>query len=283
MSFFKTLERGAVSAASSYKLILFIWVTTLVLVLAVGFPLRSFLNMIFGNSMAIERLNDGFDAGLAGDIGKPFGALMAAVSAGTLLTGTAGFFIMTFFSGGLFKRYSLAWGELKVSDFLRASAGNFIPFFKIALLMMLIIGAYSFLLLGVPGIVGLIASESPVPTGSGSYILYGAWALGLPVWLFVADASRRWIAATGSRKVFRALGAGFRALRERFWRSYLTVLAIMVINAAFVIALIWFASTATPDRGIFVFLFFIATQALFIIRLMMKAWRYAAVCELSRP
>jgi len=279
MSFFKTLKNGAAAAASSYKLILLIWVTTLVLTLAVGFPLRSFLNMMFGNSMAVERLNDGFDLGLAGDLGKPFSALMASVSAGTLLIGLAGFFIMTFFAGGLFRRFTLAWGRLRVSEFLRASAGNFIPFLKIALLMMLIIGAYTFVLIGIPGIAGLAVSGSPRFTGIIFYLVFALWVLGLPVWLFVADASRRWIAATGSRKVFRAIGAGFRALRERFWLSYLTVLAIVIINAIFLIALLWFAATSTPEMGIIVFLFFIATQALFIIRLFMKAWRYASVCE----
>ncbi len=150
MRFFKSLAKGAAAAVSSYKLILVVWVTMLVLALAVGFPLRSFLNGIFGNSMAVTRLNDGFDLGLAGDMGKPFGALLAAASAGTVLAGTAGFFIMTFFAGGLFRRFTMAWGGIRVSDFLRASASNFVPFLKIALLVMIIIGGYTLLVIGVP-------------------------------------------------------------------------------------------------------------------------------------
>ena len=279
MSFFKTLKKGAAAAASSYKLILLIWVTTLVLTLAVGLPLRVFLSSMFGNSLAIESLADGFDIGLAGDLGKPFGALMASVSAGTFIIGLAGFFLMTFFAGGLFKRFTLAWGGLKVSDFLKASAVNFVPFLKIALLMILIIGAYTIVMTGIPGIVGLIASGSSVTTGKFFHVFYIIWALGLPVWFFVADASRRWIAATGSRKAFRALGAGFRALKGKFWLSYGIVLTVMVINTVAVIAILWFAAISTPDKGIMVFLFFIATQVLFIIRLFMKAWRYASVCE----
>ncbi|HAX92831.1 MAG TPA: hypothetical protein DCY25_02600 [Bacteroidales bacterium] len=279
MSLLRTLKNGAVNAASSYKLILFIWCTTLVITLAVVYPLRTSFNMIFGNSMAVERLSNGFDIGIAGDIGKPLMALMASVSAGSLLLGTVGFFLMTFFAGGLFRRFTLAWGRLRVSDFLRASAGNFIPFLKIALLMMLIIGAYTFVLIGLPGILKMAISGSQMSSGKLMYLFYALWALGLPIWLFVADASRRWIAATGSKKTFRALGAGFRALKERFWLSYLTVLAIVLINAVSIVALFWFAASATPDKGIMVFLFFIATQSLFIIRLLMKAWRYAAVCE----
>ena len=279
MNFFTKLKKGAAAAASSYKLILLIWVTTLVLTLAVGLPLRIFLSSMFGNSMAVERLADGFDLGLTGDLGKPFGALMASVSAGTFFIGLAGFFLMTFFAGGLFKRFTLSWGGLKVSDFLKASAVNFVPFLKIALLMILIIGAYTFVLISIPGIVGLIASGSSVTNGKFFHVFYIIWALGLPVWFFVADASRRWIAATGSRKAFRALGAGFRALKGKFWLSYGIVLTVMVINTVAVIAILWFAAISTPDKGIMVFLFFIATQVLFIIRLFMKAWRYASVCE----
>jgi len=282
MSFFTTLRNGAAAAVKSYKLILVVWITTLALVLAVGFPIKSFMNGIFGNSMAIERLNDGFDLGLAGDIGKPFGALLAAVSAGTFLAGTAGFFIMTFFAGGLFRRFTLAWGGLRVSDFLRASASNFFPFLKVALLMMLIIGAYTFLLIGLPAIVVTVISGSGIPSGKFMYVFYVIWGLGLPIWFFVADASRRWMAATGCGKVFRALGAGFRALKERFWLKYGIVLTVTAINAVFVAGLFWFTAVATPDRGFTVFLFFIATQTLFIIRLLMKAWRYAVVCEAAR-
>ncbi len=279
MSLFKTLKNGALATASSYKLILVIWGTTLVLTLAAGYPLKVFLNSIFGKSMVTVLLNDGFDISLAGDIGKPFGALMASAFAGTVLVGTAGFFLMVFFAGGLFRRFTLAGGCLKVSEFLRSSATAFIPFLKVTLLMMLIIAGYTFVVIGVPALVMVLVSGSKMPSGNGIYIFYVIWALGMPVWLFVADASRRWIAATGSRQVFRALGAAFRSLRERFWHNYGIVLSVVLTNALLVIAILWFAAVATPVKGIMVFLFFIATQALVIIRMMMKAWRYAVVCE----
>lgn len=279
MSFLKTLRNGAVTTVSSYKLILVIWITTLVLTLAAGYPLKVFMNSIFGKSMITGLLHDGFDIALAGDLGKPFGALIASVGAGTALVGTAGFFLMVFFAGGLFRRFTLAEGCLKVSEFLRSSATSFIPFLRITLLMMLIIAGYTFVIIGVPALVMVLVSGSKMPSGNGIYIFYVIWALGMPVWLFVADASRRWMAATGSHQVFRALGAAFRALRERFWHNYSIVFTVMILNTVLVVAILWFAAVATPDKGIMVFLFFIATQALVITRLMMKAWRYASVCE----
>jgi len=279
MNLFKVLKKGAAAAASSYKLVLVIWITTLVLAFAVGYPLKSFLNTIFGESMAMERLIDGFDFGLAGDIGRPLTGLMAAVSAGTLLFNLAGFIILTFFAGGLFRRFTISWGGLSVSEFLKASANNFVPFLKIALLMMLIVGTFTFIIIGIPVIIIIAISGKQMPGGAAIYLFWAIWALGMPVWIFIADASRRWIAATGSRRVFRALGAGFKALKDRFWLSYGTVLTIVLINAAFVMIALLFTMIATPNRGIMILLFFILTQLLVIFRIFMKAWRYASVCE----
>jgi FlaA1/EpsC-like NDP-sugar epimerase len=74
-------------------------------------------------------------------------------------------------------------------------------------------------------------------------------------------------------------GSRFRALKEIFWLNYSVVLAVVVVNSIMVTAVVWLAAVAKPDKGIMVFLFFLATQALVFLRLMMKAWRYAAVCE----
>jgi hypothetical protein len=281
MSLIKTLKKGAAGAASSYKLVLLIWFTTLVLTLVVGFPLRSFLNSVFGNSMAVERLSDGFDLGLIGDFGKTFGSLMAALSAGTIIVSFAGFILFTFFTGGLFTRFTTAWGGLGVSDFLKASANNFIPFLKIALLLMIAIAVFSFIIIGIPALVIIPSSGGATDASGLMYFFDGLWLLAMPVWLFVADYSRRWIASTGSRKTFRAVGAGFRALREHFWLSYGTIFTVTVISSLYFFFAIWFAAVATPERGVLILLFFIVTQVLFILRILIKAWRYASVCQVG--
>lgn len=279
MALLRTLNRGAAAAASSYKMIMLIWVVTLVMILLVSIPLKSFLVNIFGNSMTVERFNDGFDLGLAGDMGKPFVNLISAVSLGGLLLLVGGFFLYTFFAGGLFASYTTSWGGLKANAFIRESARNFLPFLKIAILMLLITGAWTFIVIGIPIIAATAASKGSTTGSNFIYIFYALWLLGLPVWLFVADASRRYLAATGSGKVFMALGAGFRALAERFWLSYGIVLVVLVLNIIFIFLSLWFTTCSVPSKGWMIFLFFLTTQALFIIRLFMKAWRYAAVCK----
>jgi hypothetical protein len=281
MDLIRILKKGAVATASSYKLLLTVWAITLVMIMFVALPLRSSFKSVFGNSMITEKLSDGFDMGLAGDIGKAFGQLIASATTGGLLLVLAGFLLYTFFAGGLFTRFTIAWGELKVAAFMKASAHNFVPFLWIALLMCLIIGVYTALIIGIPTGIMLALSGGSLPQSGLIKIFYVIWGLGLPVWLFVADYSRRWIAATGSRKVFRALGEGFRALKKRFWISYITVLVILILNIVFVSGSMWFTACSMPEKGIMVFLLFLATQLLFLVRLFMKAWRYASVSQLA--
>ena len=279
MTVLKTLGKGAAAAVSSYKLILLIWVVTLVMVFIVALPLKSFLANIFGNSIAVVRLSDGFDLGLAGDMGKQFFYLLSAATSGGLLLMLTGFLLYTFFAGGLFAAYSTASGSLKMNTFIRESARNFLPFLKIAVLMLAMMAAYTFIIVGIPIIATMAITGGSIAASGLIYLFIAIWALGIPAWLFVADASRRWVAATGSGKVFRALSAGFMALKERFWLSYGIVLVILILNAIFVLLSLWFAASSIPEKGGMIFLFFLATQLLFIIRLFMKSWRYASVCE----
>lgn len=280
MDLIRTLKKGAVETASSYKLLLTVWVITLVMILFVALPLRSSFKSVFGNSMAIEKLSDGFDMGLTGDMGKAFGQLMSSATTGGILLLLAGFLLYTFFAGGLFTRFTTAWGGLKVAAFMKASAHNFLPFLGIALLMCMIIGVYTALIIGIPLGIMLALSGGSLPLSGLMKVFYVIWGLGLPVWLFVADYSRRWIAATGSHKVFRALGEGFRAVKKRFWTSYATVLVILLLNVVFVSGAMWFTAWSMPEKGIMIFLFFLVTQLLFLVRLFLKAWRYASVSQL---
>lgn len=280
MDFIRTMKKGAAVAISSYKILITIWLITLLTVLLVAVPLKSALKSIFGDSLSVERLKDGFDIGLTGDMGEAFRQLMASAVNGGLLLALAGFLLYTFFAGGLFTRFTTAYGDLKLSAFMKASAHNFVPFLKIALLICSIIAVFTMLIIGIPAGVNVALAQKSGPVPKLMILPCIVWALALPIWLFVADYSRRWIAATGSRKVFRALGEGFRALKKRFWASYATVLVILLLNVVFVSGAMWFTAWSMPDKGVMIFLFFLATQLLFLFRLFLKAWRYATVSQL---
>lgn len=281
MDYFRILKRGAAAAASSYRLIIVMWLTALMMVLLVAVPLKSILKGVFDKSLATEKMLDGFDTGLIGDMGQNFGYLAGAASLGGVLLLLAGFLLFTFFAGGLFTRFAAAYGTLDVASFMKASARNFLSFLLLSLLMTLIIFAWTALIIGVP--VGIMAAVTDGAM-SGSKLMmipFIIWALGMPIWLLVTDHSRRWMAATGSGKIFRAMGTGFSALKRGFLKSYSAMLTVIILNLLFFGTAIWITAMWVPESGGMIFLLFLATQALFILRLFLKAWRYATVSEMA--
>ncbi|HUW91751.1 MAG TPA: hypothetical protein VMV74_01190 [Bacteroidales bacterium] len=283
MKLLSILRKGAVKSALSYKLLITMWIITLVMILFVAMPLKLGLKMIFSKSFAADRLLNGFDIGLTGDMGPAFGNLLASATYGGFLLLIAGFLLYTFFAGGLFARFTTAYGSFKVSSFLKSSAHNFITYLGIGIIMFLVIVVWAVVIIGIPAGITSAVTDDPLSVITVSKVMVYIWALGLPLWFLVADHSRIWVASTGTRKVFKALGAGFASLRVRFITSYLAVLIIFIVNLIFLWLIITFTASSIPEKGLWIFLFFIATQVMFILRLFLKVWRYATVSELALP
>lgn len=281
MSLFSVLKKSAIKTAGSYKLLITMWVMTLVMILIVAMPLKLGLKMVFSKSFATDRLLDGFDAGLAGDMGPAFGSLLGSATYGGFLLMTTGFLLYTFFAGGLFACYTNAYGSFKVSSFLRSSAHHFLTFLGIGIIMLLIIVVWTLVIIGIPAAIAGSAANDPFTVMTVSKIMAAVWVLGLPVWFLVADRARVWVATTGIRSVFRSLGAGFSSLRKMFSVSYFAVLTVFLVNLAFLVLIFAFTAGALPEKGFMISLFFLATQALFFLRIFLKAWRYATVSELT--
>jgi hypothetical protein len=282
MKLFPLLKRGAVKTACSYKPLITIWVTTLLMILLVAMPLKLGLKIAFSKSFATDRLLDGFDAGLIGDMGPAFGNLLGSATYGGFLLLIAGFLLYTFFAGGLFACYNRTYGSFKVSSFLKSSAHHFVPYLGIGVIMLLMIIVWTLVIIGIPAMITGSASNDPFKVMTVLKTMTVVWALGLPLWLLVADHARIWVATTGIRRVFRALGAGFSSLRKSFSVSYLAVLIVFIVNLAFLGMALAFTADSLPEKGFMIFLFFIATQVLFVLRIYLKAWRYATVSVLAQ-
>jgi len=281
MRLFSVLKKGACKTAGSYKLLITMWVITLVMILLVAMPLKLGLKMVFSNSFDTDRLLDGFDTGLAGDMGPAFGNLLGSATYGGFLLLVAGFLLYTFFAGGLFTCYSASYGSFKVSAFLKSSAHHFFTFLGIGVIVLLLIVVWALVIIGIPAAITGAAADNPFAVLAVSKVMTVVWALGLPLWFLVADRARIWVATTGIRRVFKALGAGFSSLRIRFKVSYLAVLLVFIVNLAFLGLIFAFTAVAVPEQGFLITLFFLATQVLFVLRIFLKAWRYATVSELA--
>jgi hypothetical protein len=281
MGLFSVLKKGACKTAGSYKLLITMWLINLSMILLVAMPLKLGLKMVFSKSFATDRFLDGFDAGFTGDMGNAFGNLLGSATYGGFLLLVTGFLLYTFFAGGLFTCYTTTYGSFKVSSFLKSSAHHFLTFLGIGVMMLLLIVIWTLVIIGIPAsITGAVADDS-FAVLTVTKIMIVVWVLGLPLWFLVADHARIWVATTGIRRVFRSLGAGFSSLKMRFNVSYLAVLLVFLVNLAFLGLTFAFTAVAMPEKGFLITLFFLATQALFVLRIFLKAWRYATVSELT--
>ena len=281
MRLFLALKKGACKTAGSYKLLITMWAITLVMILLVAMPLKRGLKIVFSKSFATDRLLDGFDIGLVGDMGPAFGNLLGSATYSGFFLLMAGFLLYTFFTGGLFACYTAAYGSFKVSAFLKSSAHHFLTFLGIGIMILLLIVVWAFVIIGIPAAITGTVSNDPFTVMTVAKIMVVFWALGLPMWFLVADRARIWVATSGIRRVFRALGAGFSSLRIRFNVSYLAVLIVFILNLVLLGLVFAFTAGALPEKGFLITLFFIATQAMFVLRIFLKAWRYATVSELT--
>jgi len=281
MKILSVLKRGAVKSALAYKFLIVMWLVMLVTVFLVAIPLRAEFKSAFGTSMLKDSLLGGFDLGVLGDIAPVLKPIMAGMPSGILMLLLVNVLLYSFFAGGLFTRFTTEYGNFRVHEYFKSSARYFFPFLGVFFIVFGMTILWSFLSILLP-----IAILKPQETGMEALvntikILAVVWFLGIPVLLLVADHARRWMTTTGTRRVFTAIGAGFQSTFKSFLMSYFAVLIVLLVSVVLSYLTLRFVSGSLPEKGIFIFLFFIVTQALVIIKLWAKAWRYATVTEMA--
>jgi hypothetical protein len=93
----------------------------------------------------------------------------------------------------------------------------------------------------------------------------------------VADYSRSRQVANNNTSVFRALGFSFNFLISTFSLSYPLMILILSIQVFFGFLVFCIISLWRPGNDTGVLLMFLVSQILFIIRIILKTWRYASV------
>ena len=281
MKFINAILSGTLRSLRSLKALLFIWLVTLIFISAVVFPLKKFIQSALGSSKATDLISESFNIAFFPDLGASFKPMMSGLSSGTLLLLLLVMLLYIFLNGGLFDSLRANKCSYKVREFLHASGKLFVSYLVLTILMLLMIIFTLFLVVGLP----LIISRS---AGSGSEqsflrlagILRVVVILILPVLLLVVDYARAWLASNDHTKVFKAIGYGFRATFRSFFSSYLFMLLMIVVQGLFV----WLVSKIlvgwNPMSAGGLFVLFLLTQALFFLRLFLRAIRYGGVTAL---
>jgi hypothetical protein len=105
----------------------------------------------------------------------------------------------------------------------------------------------------------------------------GIFFLILPVFLLITDYARAWQAASPKKDAIRALGNGFRYTFRYFFSSWIMMFFILVLQVSFTVLAFMVITRMKPGTGGGVFALFLLSQAMFIIKIFLRTWRYGIV------
>lgn len=282
MKVFKALATGFCRTLKAWKGILLIWFGSLLMVSLVAVPLKGSLKSGFGGSMITERLQDGIDIEVLGDLGPVFKGMMASLPAGLLLLLLLGILLNAFLSGGIFNTQKGSAPKFSGNEFFSACARNFWPFLVISLILGTIIIILFFLAFIVP--ISIVTQSDPgSETATFLTVIISAtiFLFLTIIFILVADYARVWQASNDRSECFRAIGFGFTRTFGKILSSFPMMLIISAITVLFNFLVISIIGNWTPDSGGGVFLLFIVSQVLFFIKSGIKVWRYGSVTALK--
>ena len=282
MKIFKALASGFCKTLKAWKGILLIWLGSLLTVSLVALPVKGFLKSALGGSMITERLKDGIDIEVLGDIGSGFRNLMSSLPAGLFLLILTGILLGAFLNGGIFDSLKASGEKFSFSGFFRASSRNFWPFLFISLIINIIIFFISVLIIGLPLAIELGgdpgSEKLPMMTAVLSFFLLFLVSL---LFILTADYARAWHVSQEKQAAFKALGFGFSRTFGTFISSYPMMLVLSLIMTLFTLLVMKLMAVWMPSTGGGVFLLFVVSQLLFFVKSILRVWRYGSVTALK--
>jgi hypothetical protein len=282
MKIIKALKSGALRALKAWKGILIVWFCYLLLVSLVAVPMQSALKAGFGQSMITELLKDGINVEVFSDLGSVLTNLIAYFSSGLFFLLLSGIPMNAFLTGGLFDSLKGTSGKFSSAEFFRTSARYFWSFLVITLIINVIILFLSFFIVGIPAAITMQSNTDQGKTFSLAIKVPMIILLSVIFTLIlVADYARAWQVAKEKPACFRALGFGFSRTFRTFLSSFPLMLILLLVQALFVWLVLKIVGSWKPLTGGGIFLLFLISQLLFIIRILLKTLRYASVTSLK--
>jgi hypothetical protein len=281
MSVLNPIISGAVRSIKSIKGILAIWLTTLFLVSLVAVPMKSSVKNILGSSMITEKLKEGINFDVLTDFGSNLPTIVSALRSGILLVILFGFLLNVFFNGGLFATLRNREEKYSSSQFFRSAGICFWSFLLITVIMSLIILLVSFMTFWITHWITVSFNSTQEGTRYKATIIGGIlFVVILPVFLLIADYARVWQATSHKSTGFKAIGIGFKQTFSNFFSSYPVMFINMIIQALFAWFVLKFITGKGPQTGGGIFLLFVFSQFFFILKILLRVWRYGSVTSM---
>lgn len=281
MKIILAIKSGLFRSLRAWKGILIFWFISLMMVSFLIIPLRASLKAVFGNSMIIEKLVNGINVDVLGDMGPNLHSIVSSLFSGIMILTFAAFVINAFITGGLFDSMKKGSDRFSSGTFFSSSSKNFWSFLIILAILYIIIIFLIIIVIVIP--VSIAGKAESAPEG----IVFRTLAYSCAVFLMamaliflVADYARAWQAAHVHNACFKALGFGFSQTFRNIFSSSVLMITMFIFQAVVAWVMIKIIAGYTPATGGGVFLLFIFSQLLFILKIFIKAVRYASVTSL---
>jgi len=275
MKILKYFAEGALRSLKAWKWVLVIWFSFLMLALIVSTPFKAEMRTIIGRSMITEKIAEGNIVDFISNSVTGLRMAMASLTSVFFLAVFLALILNSFFSAGLFHILRSGDKETPGVSFFGKAGSGFFSFLVIEILMKLMILIVILLVIGLP--VSLSAGDSMLPDPGKMKIPVILVSILLPVLLMVADFSRAWLAATGSKNPFRAIGNGFRFAFRSFFSSWIIMAILILIQGLFSWITITVTRALDPMSVWGIFGMFFLLQLLFIARFFLRTWRYGSI------
>ncbi|MFN8240916.1 MAG: hypothetical protein U0X39_09210 [Bacteroidales bacterium] len=276
MNYLKYIPDGFKRACGSWRWIVVTWLFTSLPVLLLTKSLRTILGRYFASSMITEKLDTGFNIDALINSGFDLRLVLSVLTGGFFLLVLIIPLVYIFLSGGIFKTLGSGNSRKDAGVFFAGSATNFFTFLGINLVVLAIFAGLTSLYFGIPAAIsGFSLSESSVF----GLLKYSGLLLFLtiPVILLIVDFSRAWIVSGNERRVFKAVGNGFRLTFRSLPLSYIVMLLMVIVQVLYIFLVTRIISPIMPATPVMTFLLFLLSQILFVIKIFLKTARYGIV------
>jgi hypothetical protein len=273
------LRSGIMRSIKVWKGVAIIWLVYLAFVSILAIPMKGAFSSALGTSMVTERFANGLNLEMFTDMNGAFRSILVFFRNGLMFMLLLNVILGAFLTGGLFRVLSLR--SFSSADFWKGASVNFWSYLVISLIFSLVILILFFGIVILPVSYMISAGDIPDHTimKTGIALVAGFFIL-LAILLAAADYARAWQSGIERNRCFAAIGFGFGKAFRAFFSSWGVMMVVLIIQSLFLMLASKFLAGSIPSTGATVFMFFVVSQLLFFIRLMIRSFRYGSIISL---